>query len=88
MKKLQNWLLYGLSGIDVDYSPLDYHFNDTFCVVSKDSFQAYTTFDGFKELSRLSSLVANRNIYCLSKAEEAEQELNEVKKISKFYEMV
>ena len=63
MKKLQNWLLYGLSGCDVSGSPLNDQFSDSFCVISKDSFQAYTTPKGFKELSRLSALLSNKNIY-------------------------
>jgi hypothetical protein len=88
MKKFENWLLNGYSGFDVDNSPLDDKFSDTFCVISKDSFQAYTTPKGYLELSRLSALLTNRNIYCLTSAEEAEQELNEVKKIAKFYEFI
>jgi hypothetical protein len=38
MKKLQNWLLYGLSASDINGSPLSDAFNDSFVVVSKDSF--------------------------------------------------
>jgi len=38
MKKLQNWLLYGLSASDINGSPLNDAFNDSFVVVSRDSF--------------------------------------------------
>jgi hypothetical protein len=38
MKKLQNWLLYGLSASDINGSPLSDVFSETFVVVSKDSF--------------------------------------------------
>ena len=88
MKKFKNWLFYGISGYDMEGTSLNDNFNDSFCVISKDSFQAYTTTAGFKDLSRLSALVPNRNIYWLTKEEEENQELNEVKKIAKFYEMV
>lgn len=88
MKKFQNWLLYGFSGFDVENSPLNDAFNDSFLVISKDSLQAYTTPKGYPELSRLSALVPNRNIFCLTPAEEAEQDLNEVKKMAKFFEFV
>jgi len=88
MKKFQNWMLYGYSGYDVENSPLNDNFDDSFLVISKDSFQAYTTPKGYPELSRLSALVQNRNIFCLTPAEEGNQELNEVKKIAKFHELV
>lgn len=88
MKKFQNWLLYGFSGFDVENSPLNSVFNDSFIVISKDSFQAYTTPQGYGELSRLSALIPNRNIFWLTPKEEAEQEVNEIKKIAKFYEFV
>lgn len=39
-------------------------------------------------MAKLSALIPNRNIYCLTPAEEAQQELNEVKKIAKFFELV
>jgi len=37
MKKLTNWLLYGLCGQAIEDSFLNNHFDDTFVVVSKDS---------------------------------------------------
>ena len=88
MKKFENWLLHGCSGFDINNTPIDDKFSDTFIIISRDSFQAFTTPKGYNELARLSALVPNRNIYCLTPAEEAEQELNEVKKIAKFYELV
>lgn len=74
MKKLTNWLFYGLSGKDVDGSPLNDHFEDTFAVVSKDSLQIYCTYRGFKDASALSALVPNTNLYCMSKKEEEDQD--------------
>jgi hypothetical protein len=41
-------LLYGLSASDINGSPMTDAFSDSFIVVSKDSFQAYTNSAGFK----------------------------------------
>ena len=75
MKKLQNWLLYGLSASDINGSPLSDAFNDSFVVVSKDSFQAYTNSSGFKQhLSTSTTLLTNCNIYTITKADESDTE--------------
>ena len=89
MKKLQNWLLYGLSSSDINGSPLSDAFNDTFVVVSRDSFQAYTNSSGFKQhLSSLTTLLTNCNLYTITGADENDSERQEVIKVSRFYEMV
>ncbi len=75
MKKLQNWLLYGLSASDINGSPLSDAFNDTFVVVSRDSFQAFTNTAGFKQhLSTLTTLLTNCNIYTITRADESDTE--------------
>jgi len=75
MKKLQNWLLYGLSASDINGSPLSDAFNDSFVVVSKDSFQAFTNSAGFKQhLSTLTTLLTNCNLYTITKADESDVE--------------
>jgi len=88
MKKLLNWLMFGLSSSDIHGSPHADTFDDSFFVISKDSFQAYTTSTGFRELSRLTTLISNCNIYVLSKSDEQDSDKNEVLKVSKFYEMI
>ena len=89
MKKLQNWLLYGLSASDINGSPLSDAFNDSFVVISKDSFQAYTNSTGFKQhLASLTTLITNCNLYTITRADESDTERQEVIKISRFYEMV
>jgi hypothetical protein len=89
MKKLQNWLLYGLSASDINGSPLDDSLNDSFVVISKDSFQAYTNSAGFKQhLSSLTTLLTNCNLYTITRADENDSERQEVVKISRFFEMV
>lgn len=89
MKKLCNWLLFGLSTIDI-YGPV-YNMDlyaDCVFVISKDSFQAYLTSGAFKEFTKLSILLSNCNIYTLTKTDEANNEKQEVIKIGKFFEMV
>ena len=70
MTKLLNWLLFGLSSSDIHGSTPHYDFDDSFFVISKNSFQAYTNTDGFRELSRLTTLISNCNIFVLTKEEE------------------
>lgn len=89
MKKLQNWLLYGLSAADINGSPLSDAFNDSFVVVSKDGFQAYTNSVGFKQhLANLTTLLTNCNLYTITRGDENDSERQEVIKVAKFYEMV
>lgn len=88
MTKLLNWLMFGLSSSDIHGSTPHYDFDDSFFVISRNSFQAYTNQAGFMELSRLTTLVSNCNIFVLTKAEENDYERAEVLKVSKFYEMV
>lgn len=38
MKKLQNWLLFGMSSSDINGSTLTDSYSDSFFVISKDSF--------------------------------------------------
>jgi hypothetical protein len=88
MKKLQNWLLYGLSASDINGSALSDAFNDSFVVISKDSFQAYTNSSGYKELANLTTLLTNCNMYTITRSDENDSERQEVIKVAKFYEMV
>lgn len=88
MKKLQNWLLFGMSSSDINGSTMNDCYAESFFVISKDSFQAFTNSSGFKELSNLVTLLTNCNIYTITKADENEQERQEVIKVAKFYEMV
>ena len=57
-------------------------------VVAKDSLQVYTTQQGYKDISCLTALVQNTNLYCISWSEEENSEFAEVTKIAKFYEFV
>lgn len=89
MKKLANWLLYGLSASDINGSPMDDAFSDSFFVVSKDGFQAYTNSSGFKQhLANLTTLITNSNTYVITRADENDSERQEVVKVARFYEMV
>jgi hypothetical protein len=89
MKKLQNWLLYGLSASDINGSSPSDAFNDSFVVVSRDSFQAFTNSTGFKlHLANLTTLLTNCNIYTITRADEQDSERQEVIKVTRFYEMV
>jgi len=88
MKKLTNWLLFGICGFSIEDSFLHNNFDDTFLVVSKDSLQIYTTHKGIKRLSQLSALIQNTNLYSISKSEQENSEYAEVTKIAKFYEYV
>lgn len=88
MKKLQNWLLNGLSGSDVlGVAPNDV-FDDCFFVIAVDSLYIYSSSRAFYRLSYLSTLVTNCSLFCISKSEEENQELAEVLKISRFWEFV
>ena len=70
MKKLQNWLLHGMSSSDINASSPSDVFSETILVISKDSFQAYTNSTGFKELSNLTTLIPNINMYTITKSDE------------------
>ena len=75
MKKLCNWLLFGLSTIDI-YGPvykMDLY-QDCIFVISKDGFQAYLNSGSFKEFTKLSILLQNCNIYTLTKTDEGNNE--------------
>jgi hypothetical protein len=88
MKKLTNWLLWGMSSHEIHGDSMGDQYNDSFFVISKDSFQGYINTAGFKLLSKLSSLVSNCNLYTITKADENDSEKNEVCKVSRFYEFV
>jgi hypothetical protein len=88
MKKLTNWLLWGMSSHDVHGDSMGDQYNDSFFVISKDSFQGYINTNGFKLLSKLSTLVSNCNLYTITKVDENDSERNEVCKVSRFYEFV
>jgi hypothetical protein len=88
MKKLTNWLLYGFCGDEVVDAFLNDNFDETFLVISKDSLNIYTTQKGYKDVSKLSALVPNTNLYCISKTQEENYEMAEVTKIARFYEYV
>lgn len=57
MKKLANWLLFGMSTTDICGALPNHCYDDSFFVISKDGFQAYTTSAGFKEFSKLNTLI-------------------------------
>lgn len=88
MSKLNNWLMFGLSNSEIYGSNYKDTYNDCVFVISKDGFQAYVVSSAYKEFSNLSTLLCNCNVYCLTKADEKEQERQEILKMSKFYEMV
>lgn len=88
MKKLNNWLLFGLSNSDIMGSSHSSIYEDSFFVVSRDGLQAFVTSQAYKDFSNKSTLVTNCNTYCLTKADENDADKYEVIKISKFYEMV
>lgn len=89
MKKLQNWLLYGLSASDINGSALDDALTETMVVVSRDGFQAYTNSAGFKQhLARLTTLLTNCNMYTITRSDENDSERQEVIKVARFYAMV
>lgn len=88
MTKLLNWLIFGASCSDIHGSSRSNDFDDSFFVVGKDSLQIYTNTAGFKHLKSLVSLIQNCNMYMLTKADRENQELQEVIKVSKFYEYV
>ena len=70
MRKLCNWLLYGLSTTDICGSTRDLNYDDSFFVISKDGLQAYTNSTGFKEFSKICTLVQNLNMYTITKSDE------------------
>ena len=88
MRKLCNWLLFGLSTTDICGPQHEDFYSDCFFVISKDGFQAYLTSAAFKEFNKNAILLQNCNIYCLTKKDEADNEKQEVIKVSRFYEMV
>ena len=89
MKKLCNWLLFGLSSNDICGGLHDSSlYEDSFFIISKDGFQGYTGAKGFKELSNFTTLVANCNLYVMTKSDENDAERSEVIKVSRFFEMV
>ena len=88
MTRLGNWLLYGLPASDINGSPLSDAFSETFIVISRDSFQAYTNSAGYKELAPLCTLIGNCNMHVITKMEENDSERAEVVKVARFYEMI
>ena len=72
MKKLCNWLLYGLSTTDICGPVFEDTYTDCFFVISKDRFQAYLNSSAFKDFNQKSTLLQNCNIYCLTKKDEAD----------------
>jgi len=88
MKKLANWLLSGLSTSDISGAAHTMAYSDAFFVISKDGMQAYLNPAGFKEFSKLCTLVQNLNVFALTQDEEEDQDRQEVLKVAKFYEMV
>jgi len=74
MKKLCNWLLFGLSTTDICGSVHKDIYSDCFFVISRDGFQAYVNSAVFKEFSQLSTIIQNCNIYCLTKADQEDME--------------
>lgn len=63
-----------MSSSDINGSTLTDSYSDSFFVISKDSFQAYTNSQGFKELSNLTTLLTNCNIYTITKSDENNSE--------------
>ena len=88
MQKLCNWLLYGMSTNDICGSTPSDCYSDSFFVISKDGFQVYTNSAGFKEFSKICTLIQNLNMYTLTKTDQEDDERQEVIKVSRFYEMV
>ena len=88
MRKLTNWLLFGLSSADIHGSTPEFHYDDVFLVVSKSSMQVYTSRSGYHQMCNLISLVPNCNVYALTEEQEKDSEAAEVLKVQKFYEMV
>lgn len=87
-KKLSNWLLHGLSSIDIYNAPPHDLFSDSVFVIGKDSVQVYTNAQGFKVFSQLATLISNMNVYTITKADDDDGEKAEVLKVTKFYEMI
>jgi hypothetical protein len=74
MRKLCNWLLYGLSTTDIYGSSRDLSYDDSFFVISKDGLQCYTNSAGFKEFSKINTLAQNLNMYTITKSDENDPE--------------
>ena len=88
MRKLINWLVFGLSSSDIYGESPSQIFDDSFFVIGKDSLQIFTNGAGYGHLSVLTTLIQNFSIYVLTPEEEQNSERLEVLKISKFYELV
>jgi hypothetical protein len=88
MRKLSNWLLYGLSTTDIFGANRNLAYDDSFFVISKDGLQSYTNSAGFKEFSKICTLIQNLNMYTITKSDENDPEKQEVIKVAKFFEMV
>ena len=82
MKKLKNWLLHGLSAKDIEGPGPNSNFDDTVVCVSKDSFSAFTSGKGFRQLQALATLVSNCSVYCMTKQEEEDPDKSEVLKVA------
>lgn len=88
MKKLANWLLFGLSGQDVIANNPKSVYQDSFFVISKNTLQVFTTTDGYERLHSHITLVSNCNVFVATQAQEDDTETFEILKVSKFYEMI
>ena len=88
MKKLCNWLLFGLSTSDICGHLYGDEYEDSIFVISKDGLQAYTNSAGFKSFSKICTLIQNLNMYTITKTDEADPEKQEVVKVARFYEMI
>ena len=88
MQKLTNWLLFGMSTTDICGALPGFCYEDSFFVISKDGFQGFTNSAGFKEFSKLNTLIQNLNVYTITKSDENDSEKQEVIKVARFYEMV
>ena len=88
MKRLGNWLLFGLSGQDVLANAPRIFYQDSVFVISKNAFQVFTTSVGYDHLHSLITLVSNCNVFVATKEQELDTDTFETLKVSKFYEMV
>ena len=57
MKKLCNWLLFGMSTTDICGHLFGDEYEDSFFVISKDGLQVYTNSAGFKSFSKVCTLI-------------------------------
>lgn len=88
MKKLCNWLLFGMSTTDICGHAYGDEYEDSFFVISKDGLQVYTNSAGFKSFSKICTLIQNLNMYTITKTDEADPEKCEVVKVARFFEMI